>query len=64
MYTLWNNQEKRAFRHPDKHLVEYKTKDESEQALSDLFDYLRAVGLTHLIPNFRVVKTSDLPENH
>ena len=55
-YTLWNRKEQRAFRWPANEIWTIDSKEEAQQSLNDLFQYLEETGLEHLESNFMVLE--------
>lgn len=58
-YTLFNIKDNKQLKHPKKGVWRTDSRQEAEESLLDLYDYLFAVGMGHLKENFAVVEIKD-----
>jgi len=59
-YTLYNKESKRVLTHPKVGTWYTMSKQEADEALLDLFDHLRLIGMEHLKENFIVMKLDEV----
>ncbi len=55
-YTLFNIQDNKQLKHPQKGDWHTNSKQEADEALLDFYDYLNAVGMGHMKNNFTVIE--------
>ncbi len=58
-YTLFNIKDNKQLQHPKKGVWLTESRQEADEALLDLYDYLSAVGMEHMKDNFAVIEVGD-----